>query len=98
MAKRLGGFQCRSAGTGTCGDLRFVHLANGFISDTKYFDASGTLVAAVRQTDEIDPSCEGRFTFGIKVSCEQVPTEGYCPEFEPPIVPPTAAPRNKKSP
>jgi hypothetical protein len=78
---------CVSGGTGTCGNLRFVHLANGFVADTRYFDASGKLVAAVRNTDVIDPQCKGTFTFGIEVSCNREPTEGYCPDFELPSVP-----------
>ena len=90
-AKTLG-YGC-SAGTGTCGDLRFVHLGNGFVANTLYFDASGTMVAAVSHHDSIDPTCHGRFTFGRQVSCERVPVEGYCPEVPvPPFASPSSAP------
>jgi hypothetical protein len=65
-----------------------VHLGNGFVSDTSYFDATGKLVAAVRTTDQIDPTCKGRFTYGIEITCERVPTEGYCEDVPPFPTPP----------
>jgi len=80
VARELG-FGCLSGGTGSCGEFRFVHIANGFTSNTSYFDTTGKLVAAVHTTDVVDSQCHGRFTFGINVSCERIPVEGFCPDL-----------------
>jgi hypothetical protein len=52
-------FSCFAA-AGTCGDLRYVQVADGFISNTSYFDESGKMVAAVHMNDGIDAKCRGR--------------------------------------
>jgi hypothetical protein len=90
-AKSLRAF-CR-AGTGTCGDYRWIALGNGFVFSREYYEAGGGLVAAETSSDDIDPICRGDRRFGIAMSCERVATEGFCPPEGPngpPLQPPTS--------
>jgi len=89
-ATRWGEF-CVSAGAGTCGELRVVHLGHALGSETSYFDASGKMVAVVRRSDAIDLKCKGVFTYGRQVRCERALVAGYCGE-------PTPAPPVRREP
>jgi hypothetical protein len=40
----------RTAEIGTCGEYRYTSYSTGFSSDTKWFDASGKVVAVVAAT------------------------------------------------
>ena len=72
------GRDCGLAEIGTCGDLRYSFHADGLTSFRRYFDPSGTLVAAETTTDVVGPVCRGRHTYGIDIDCELEAKRAFC--------------------
>ena len=71
---------CMFASAGKCGALRFTGTADGFVSGTEYFDASGRLVGAHRTTDAFssNPTCPNWRTFGQRIDCTFTEVVEYC--------------------
>jgi len=76
---------CVIAEVGTCGDLRFTSISDGFVSETEYFNAAGHLVAARRTTDVFfrGRECPNWKHFGNRLSCVEVVTTDYCEATRP---------------
>jgi hypothetical protein len=72
--------RCFGASVGTCGQLRFTGIGDGFVSQTRYFNGAGTIVAAHTTTDAIsqNPSCPAWTHYGRRLTCEDVVTTNYC--------------------
>jgi hypothetical protein len=66
------------ARSGTCGDFQFTQIGDGFVSETRFFDQSGTMVAARFRTDEVDPWCKGIFHYGQQLTCSFTTIANYC--------------------
>ena len=84
-ARDYGASGCVMAAVGTCGDLRFVQVGDGFVSETEYFSATGHLVAARRTTDVFlrGQECPNWRHFGNRLSCVEVITTDYCEATRP---------------
>jgi hypothetical protein len=66
-----------AAGECTSG-VRFVTLVNVYISDTRYFDASGNFIGLERSSD-FDAECSSaRRYFPAAIDCERAMTEVIC--------------------
>ena len=60
--------------SGQCSSgVRVLFLGDGFISDTRYFDASGNFLGLERTSDLVDPRCQAGRYFPEVIQC-QAPT------------------------
>ncbi|MBT8451519.1 MAG: hypothetical protein KJO40_06090 [Deltaproteobacteria bacterium] len=66
-------------GAGRCGDLRYVR-EDCIENHIKFFDASGTLVAAYQWTDECGSLCRGSCSayYGFRPECELEQEQDFC--------------------
>ncbi len=82
MIARYKGQGClQSARIGTCGRFSFVKQSDGYAGTTKYFDASGALVA-VEGWSDANSFCDGKAfggTFGAREVCAPATKEDLCP-------------------
>ena len=78
-----GGFGCFSE-AGRCGDFRYVRTGCNIGADAwKYFDASGTLVAATVCSDGCGDVCPGAccVDYGFRPECEFEQERDFCEEW-----------------
>ena len=78
--KRLGASGCLAAHVGRCGVLRYTYAADGFVSEEKYFNAAGELVAVYTTTDALssNSACRDWTNYGERIDCEKVVEQNYC--------------------
>jgi hypothetical protein len=73
-AKVLGG----RATTGKCGNYSFIFSEGPLVYSVSYFDSSGKLVAAYRESDVVDQKCAGAYYFGPAVTCKVEDSKNLC--------------------
>jgi hypothetical protein len=71
---------CFVAQAGSCGELRFTRFGGGFGDTTRYFDATGTIVAVHATADAIavGSACPNWKHYGRRLVCREAVGEGYC--------------------
>jgi hypothetical protein len=72
---------CYGAATiGRCGPHRITHRGDGFVSQTRYFDKAGKLVAVRTAFDVMtgNPACQDWTHYGIVTKCEVTSITQLC--------------------
>lgn len=77
--QQAAGASCFTAQAGSCGSLRFTRYGPWFGNTTRYYDASGGIVAVHETTDVYQQStCPGWKHYGERLSCHEVVLQDYC--------------------
>jgi hypothetical protein len=65
---------------GRCGPFRITHRGDGFVSETRYFDKAGKLIAVrtARDSHTGHPTCPDRKHYGVVPKCRVANVTQLC--------------------